>query len=637
MPYRDQVRWLRDGAPALALSMAGVAEVLAVFGADAARLALALAMALLLAARRARPVLTVVGVATAFAVQLPWESARLFDSTFVGFVCLLGASYSLGRHATGPPAWLAGAAAAVSGGLVIGWTDGSLSSGLLSLGILAAPAWVGRAVRERATTRGVLAAQAAELAHSSAAAAAARALDARAQVAAEIQVALDGRVRGMVEDTRRARALLGADPGRAVGLIAGIEDDGRQALSDVRRTLTVLRDQDPGATPVPPPPSPPDGKGRGTLGLWVAPVVAVVAAVEALVLAGGNAFAQMMLVCLLAVAMAAPLAARRSRPVLAAVLSWSFACALVSQVGMPAAVLVVGVLLAGSAGAEPRAGRRAAGLVVALAGVVAVTTVGRFSTVGDYLFPAVLLSLAWWGGAVVRRQAALLAEVRARGAEVRRMREVAAAAAITQERIRLVRELHDVVAHHVMVMVVQAGAARRSLESGRAGADGALEAIVDTAGATLEELGDLLALVAPDRPRSVHGMAGLDALVRRVRSGGLDVHLELSGDRRSLPGAIDLVAQRIVQESLTNVIRHAGATRARVRVDYRPDELALEVTDDGHGLVPGRSPGLGITGMRERALLHGGRCEVSTAPEGGVRVRASLPLAPAARPVEEPA
>jgi signal transduction histidine kinase len=235
----------------------------------------------------------------------------------------------------------------------------------------------------------------------------------------------------------------------------------------------------------------------------------------------------------------------------------------------------------------------------------------------------------------MRYQAVLDAEVEARANEVRSVREVRATAAATQERLRLARELHDVVAHHVVVMVVQAGAARRTVESGRDGADTALASVASTGDAVLEELAQLLALVDPGtRGRGEgHGMGKLEELVDRVRASGLPVDLRVIGDRRSLPGGLDLVAHRIVQESLTNVIRHAGARRARVRVTYLPDRLTLEITDDGRGLGAGPQSGLGVTGMRERAQMYGGRCELSPSADGGVRVRATLPLELAGEPV----
>ena len=635
LPYRDRVTWMRDAAPVLALGLAGVAEAVAGFGADAARLTLALALALPLLVRRKHPAAALLGVTTAFVVQLPWQSARLFDATFVGFVCLLWGSYAVGRHASGTWSYLVAGGAALSGGLVIGWADQSVSSGVLGIVILAAPAWVGYSVREHVTARATLAAQAAELADSLVAAGAARALEARAQVAAEIQTALAARVGSILDATHRARALVTTRPRDAVVLVAGVEAAGREALADMRRTLGVLRDAETAPSTRPPW----DDRGvqsePASLGRWLPAGLIAVSAWEATMLGRDAGARAMVVAALLAVLMAAPTMIRRGRPVLAAALSWTAACALVSQVPVPISVVLVGMLLAGSAGVVSGGWHRVAGLVVALVGVAAVTITGGFSGVGDYLFPALLVTLAWLGGAAMRHQAVLDAEVEARTNEVRSVREVRAAAAATQERLRLARELHDVVAHHVMVMVVQAGAARRTVESGRDGADAALASVASTGDAVLEELAQLLALVDPGtRERGEgHGMGKLEELVDRVRAGGLQVDLRVIGDRRSLPGGLDLVAHRIVQESLTNVIRHAGASRARVQVTYLPDRLTLEITDDGRGLGAGPQAGLGVTGMRERAQMYGGRCKLSPSAEGGVRVRATLPLELVGEPV----
>ncbi len=206
--------------------------------------------------------------------------------------------------------------------------------------------------------------------------------------------------------------------------------------------------------------------------------------------------------------------------------------------------------------------------------------------------------------------------------------EEATRTAVAEERMRLARELHDVVAHHLVVMVVQAGAARRTLEKGRPGASEPLSDVARTGAEVLTEIRSLLDLVNPGATTGpAHGLSELELLVDRARAGGLDVGLTVRGERRSLPG-LDLVAHRIVQESLTNVIRHAGATRADVVVAYDPARVTIEVTDDGHGLRDGAVPGLGVRGMDERAQLYGGSCELSDLPGGGARVLATLPLEP---------
>jgi len=266
-------------------------------------------------------------------------------------------------------------------------------------------------------------------------------------------------------------------------------------------------------------------------------------------------------------------------------------------------------------------------LALAAMAVVVFNLAAGFTTVADYVFPLLLVALAGVGLLAMRRQTELLAAVRRQTVELQALREAVTKAAAIQERMRLARELHDVVAHHLMVMVVQAGAARRTLESGRPGSCESLTAIGRTGAEVIGELHSLLHLVDPGAQTGpAYGMGELELLVDRVRAGGLDVDLSIVGDRRSLPGGLDLVAHRIVQESLTNVIRHAGATRAHVLVDYGTDRLTIEVTDDGRGLTGEPATGLGLLGMRERAEMYGGYCQFRTLPAGGVRVLATLPL-----------
>jgi signal transduction histidine kinase len=172
------------------------------------------------------------------------------------------------------------------------------------------------------------------------------------------------------------------------------------------------------------------------------------------------------------------------------------------------------------------------------------------------------------------------------------------------------------------------------METGGEGAIESVEAVRRVGEETVAEIRSLLQLVDPSDPRRgpAHGMADLERLVEGVRGSGLAVDLVVDGERRSLPDGLDVVAHRIVQESLTNVVRHAEASRASVTVTYLPDRLVLEVVDDGRGMSSGGATGLGIAGMRERTALYGGTCEVSAREEGGVRVFATLPLEPVGAP-----
>ena len=226
--------------------------------------------------------------------------------------------------------------------------------------------------------------------------------------------------------------------------------------------------------------------------------------------------------------------------------------------------------------------------------------------------------------------------------------------AVEAERARIAGELHDVVTHNVSVMVVQAGAARSVLGSspGQPGPDQAgaartaVEALlaVEASGRTaMAELRHLLGLLAPaGQPSAADdaalvpqpGVGQVRALVERVRAAGLPVELAITG-ARALPPGVDLAAYRVVQEALTNVIRHAGVTRAAVRLEYRPDDLLITVTDDGPAAgvppVPGAGGGRGLIGLRERIAIYGGELDAGPRPGGGWRVRARIPLEAPAR------
>jgi len=204
-----------------------------------------------------------------------------------------------------------------------------------------------------------------------------------------------------------------------------------------------------------------------------------------------------------------------------------------------------------------------------------------------------------------------------------------------QERARIARELHDVLAHTVSVIVVQAGAASDVFETRPDLARKALGAIDVAARSTLAELRVLLQTMSadqepePDAPQP--GLGQLDALAARLQETGLRVDLDHPPGGAPLPAAVDLSAYRIVQESLTNTLRHSQATRARVTVRRALDSVRLEISDDGPARAAGRVDGSGhrgIVGMRERARLLGGTLDAGPLPDGGFRVRADLPLEP---------
>ncbi|MGZ4177620.1 MAG: sensor histidine kinase [Solirubrobacteraceae bacterium] len=245
---------------------------------------------------------------------------------------------------------------------------------------------------------------------------------------------------------------------------------------------------------------------------------------------------------------------------------------------------------------------------------------------------AALFSAAWVLGALMRERRVQAAALQARTVELAREREEKAALAAEGERARIARELHDVLTHSVSVMVIQAQAAQTP-EPDVARMTTALSRIESIGKETLTELRGLLRQIRPSSESlSRQPQPGLDRigeLVDSVRDAGIDVDLVREGRVRSVPASVGLSAYRIVQEALTNTMRHTASARAHVALRYGPSELAVEVRDDGPGLANAApAGGRGIAGMRERASAVGGTLVAEPCPEGGFRVAARLPLAP---------
>jgi signal transduction histidine kinase len=219
-------------------------------------------------------------------------------------------------------------------------------------------------------------------------------------------------------------------------------------------------------------------------------------------------------------------------------------------------------------------------------------------------------------------------DTRARLAE--RERDVAAREAVVEERARIARELHDAVAHSVSMIVIQAGAERRVLGDSDSSTREVLQTIEQIGRGALTEMRRLVGMLrtdAADRLAPQPTLADLPTLITQVCEAGLPVEFEIDGERRELPVGIELSAYRIVQEALTNALKHAGRAHATVSVRYAPDSLELEIADDGAGTaadVP--SGGHGLAGIRERVTLYGGKFDASARRDGGFAVRVLLPL-----------
>jgi signal transduction histidine kinase len=283
-----------------------------------------------------------------------------------------------------------------------------------------------------------------------------------------------------------------------------------------------------------------------------------------------------------------------------------------------------------------RAGALLAGAVAAVVVVVVMSLPRTDADLVDAAFASLALAGAWLLGDRARVQRALAAELAERAVRLERERAGEAQRAVASERARIARELHDVVAHHVSMMVVQAEAGPVAVATEPARAAGAFEAIAATGRQALVEMRRLLGVLRGDGDQAPSlapqpGLADVRSLVEQVGRAGLRVELVVEGTEAPLPAGVDLSAYRIVQEALTNAVKHAGPGRARVLVRYGEHDLEVQVRDEG-GAGPGLAgpadgrAGQGLVGMRERVNLFGGELRAGPGPGGGFTVDARLPL-----------
>jgi signal transduction histidine kinase len=298
----------------------------------------------------------------------------------------------------------------------------------------------------------------------------------------------------------------------------------------------------------------------------------------------------------------------------------------------PFEVFIGSVLASYSLGAHTAGARRWLGLGVMFGiGLPFMVAAGsRGMATGNTLAPLAWLTGAWVVGAIIRGRRLRTAELELLTAELAEQRDLQAQAAVAVERARIARELHDVVAHNVSMMVVQAGAADRVLTGDQPDVRRALAAIADTGRETVDEMRLVLGVLRSDDGGGLApqpGLKDLDQLVGNVRSAGLHVDLRVEGDRSPLSPGVDLSAYRIVQEALTNVVKHAGPATVEVTVRYAKDSVQLEVCDDGRRGDPASGGGNGLIGMRERVAMLGGEFRAGARQGGGFAVVARLPIA----------
>jgi signal transduction histidine kinase len=275
----------------------------------------------------------------------------------------------------------------------------------------------------------------------------------------------------------------------------------------------------------------------------------------------------------------------------------------------------------------------AAGIAVLAVGWLLAADLESFNPAGWVLFRIGTAVMAATLGESVRTRRVLTAEAVARAERAEQTKEEEARRRVDAERLRIAREVHDTVAHAIAVINVQAGVTAHVLDKRPEQARETLVTIEQTSARALGELRATLGMLrdAEDRRAPTPGLSQVEELVGMAREAGLDVKVEVASPPRELPSATDQAAYRILQESITNAIRHAGPARVTVSLTYGPDELELRVADDGRGPPDaghGADRGQGIVGMRERAALLGGELTAGPRPGGGFQVQASLPLPP---------
>jgi signal transduction histidine kinase len=328
---------------------------------------------------------------------------------------------------------------------------------------------------------------------------------------------------------------------------------------------------------------------------------------------------------------------RRSRPLVTVLASMAGFVVMAIWLTQPPDLVtsVVMLVIAGYSTGRHLAGRLS--VIAMLIGVVVIVVLSMIYDPKDVFFPVTFFwIIPWVVGRTIRNHTMLARELAEKAERAQHARDEDERRAIAVERSRIARELHDVLAHNLSVMVVQAAGARQVLEKDPERAVEAAALIEQTGREALAEIRHLFGPVRRADGDDLSGppsIARLDDLARRAREAGLLVELRVAGDPVALPAGIDLTAYRIVQEALTNTLKHAAGARASVTVSYEPNEVVLSIEDDGEGARDGfelgeAGGGHGLVGMRERAALYGGVVQAGRRRGGGFAVHARLPTRP---------
>ncbi len=324
-----------------------------------------------------------------------------------------------------------------------------------------------------------------------------------------------------------------------------------------------------------------------------------------------------------------PFAAPAATWLLAASVSFIDGQLVVTTVSAFIAAMIASFLLGNLS--DARQARIGLAIVVGGAAIVVYNQPGHPRT--ELIFIPMLFAITWFAGMALRERAGYAQAAEQRAARAEQERDAAAGVAAAEERARIARELHDTIAHAVSVMVLQAGAVRHKLPEAHAEHKNALRDVEQTGRTALSDMRLLLDAMRDSGDHGSElapqpGLERLDRLLDEIGRSGLPVQLRVTGNRFPLPGGLNISAYRIVQEGLTNVLKHANAAEAVVSLGYAPDQLSIEIQDNGRGVTPGNGhhPGHGLIGIRERVRLYDGEMTTNTPDGGGFQLRIRLPL-----------